>query len=218
MSKKIRITNNGPYEVSGEIPLENQKTLLDDQGFPFEWGDCSQIKASKNYTLCRCGKSKAKPFCDLAHLDMDFDGKETAPNNSYFDRAEKFEGPGLTLYDDDSICAGAGFCDRCTGTWKLTENSDDEDKKKEAIRQSCHCPSGRLVAEDNGKIIEPVFDQSISVVEDIDKENGPLWVKEGIEIESADGKKYETRNRVTLCRCGKSKNKPFCDASHILKD
>jgi CDGSH-type Zn-finger protein len=31
---------------------------------------------------------------------------------------------------------------------------------------------------------------------------------------SADGKAYEVRNRVTLCRCGSSNNKPFCDGSH----
>ncbi|MHB8164175.1 MAG: CDGSH iron-sulfur domain-containing protein [Methanoregula sp.] len=31
----------------------------------------------------------------------------------------------------------------------------------------------------------------------------------------ADGKPYTVRNRVTLCRCGKSGNKPFCDGSHV---
>jgi CDGSH-type Zn-finger protein len=36
-----------------------------------------------------------------------------------------------------------------------------------------------------------------------------------IPIESADGTLWETRNRVTLCRCGKSQNMPFCDGSHI---
>jgi len=40
-------------------------------------------------------------------------------------------------------------------------------------------------------------------------------VKGDVPIVSADGKAYETRNRVTLCRCGKSKNKPFCDGFHI---
>ena len=39
-------------------------------------------------------------------------------------------------------------------------------------------------------------------------------VRGGIQIESADGFKYEVRNRVTLCRCGKSQNKPFCDGTH----
>ncbi len=44
--------------------------------------------------------------------------------------------------------------------------------------------------------------------------SGPIWVRGGVRIESAEGKIYEIRNRVTLCRCGKSKNKPFCDSAH----
>ena len=44
--------------------------------------------------------------------------------------------------------------------------------------------------------------------------SGPIWVKGGIRIEGADGKSYEIRNRVTLCRCGQSSNKPFCDGTH----
>ena len=34
-------------------------------------------------------------------------------------------------------------------------------------------------------------------------------------IEGADGEAYEARNRVTLCRCGASNNKPFCDGKHV---
>jgi CDGSH-type Zn-finger protein len=47
------------------------------------------------------------------------------------------------------------------------------------------------------------------------KGRGPIWVKGGVPIESAKGFEYETRNRVTLCRCGLSENKPMCDGSHI---
>jgi CDGSH-type Zn-finger protein len=46
-------------------------------------------------------------------------------------------------------------------------------------------------------------------------ENGPLWVRGGIPIEASDGFEYEVRQRVTLCRCGHSRNKPFCDGSHV---
>lgn len=44
--------------------------------------------------------------------------------------------------------------------------------------------------------------------------DGPLWVRGGIPVESSDGATYEVRNRVTLCRCGRSSNKPFCDGTH----
>src|SRR6266536_1245907 len=46
-------------------------------------------------------------------------------------------------------------------------------------------------------------------------DDGPLWVRGGVPVEAADGFEYEVRNRVTLCRCGYSKNKPFCDGSHV---
>ena len=65
------------------------------------------------------------------------------------------------------------------------------------------------------KTVEPVFEKSIGLIEDpamgVD---GPIWVRGGIPVESAEGKNYRIRNRVTLCRCGKSLNKPFCDSSH----
>ena len=35
-----------------------------------------------------------------------------------------------------------------------------------------------------------------------------------MEVVGADGKAYEVRNRMTLCRCGESSNKPFCDGTH----
>jgi hypothetical protein len=45
--------------------------------------------------------------------------------------------------------------------------------------------------------------------------SGPLWVHGGIGVIGADGFAYEVRNRVALCRCGASRNKPFCDGSHV---
>ena len=44
--------------------------------------------------------------------------------------------------------------------------------------------------------------------------SGPLLVRGGIRVQSASGESYEIRNRQTLCRCGASSNKPFCDGSH----
>jgi hypothetical protein len=65
------------------------------------------------------------------------------------------------------------------------------------------------------KTIEPEFEKSIGLIEDpAVGVSGPIWVRGGIPVESADGKTYKVRNRVTLCRCGKSSNKPFCDSSH----
>jgi CDGSH-type Zn-finger protein len=48
--------------------------------------------------------------------------------------------------------------------------------------------------------------------------SGPIWVRGGISVYSGQGMLYEVRNRVTLCRCGKSTNKPFCDSSHYPEE
>jgi CDGSH-type Zn-finger protein len=60
-----------------------------------------------------------------------------------------------------------------------------------------------------GNDLEPALDPEVAVIP-----GGPLWVRGGIAITSADGTQWEVRNRVALCRCGASKNKPFCDRSH----
>jgi CDGSH-type Zn-finger protein len=137
----------------------------------------------------------------------------------YADQAQKISGSDLDLTDAPDLCAFVRFCHNKNGNvWDLTEGSDNPDFKKEAIQQACNCSSGRLVAHDKktGKAFEPNLEQSISIVEDPKtKTSGPICVKGGIKIESSDNEEYEIRNRVTLCRCGKSNNKPFCDASHV---
>jgi hypothetical protein len=68
---------------------------------------------------------------------------------------------------------------------------------------------------ETNKPIEPEFAPSIGLIEDTAKQvRGPIWARGGITVVSADGEPYEVRNRVTLCRCGRSNNKPFCDGSH----
>jgi hypothetical protein len=63
--------------------------------------------------------------------------------------------------------------------------------------------------------IEPDFKPSISLIDDSQSSiNLPIWLKGGVPVESADGTEYETRFRVTLCTCGRSHNKPFCDGTH----
>ena len=72
-----------------------------------------------------------------------------------------------------------------------------------------------MLFDKDGNAVEENFPQSIAVIEDGGlKISGPLWLKGKIRVESECGKSYEVRNRQTLCRCGKSKNKPFCDATH----
>jgi CDGSH-type Zn-finger protein len=214
---KVKISPDGPYLVSGGVPLADQIECVDPDGQCHGWKEGRTYPLQENYTLCRCGKSKNKPYCDGSHVKAKFDGAETAPDTPYRNQARTLKGPALTLNDAEEFCANARFCDRGEGVWKLTMESGDPPARKQAIEEACDCPSGRLVAQDSeGNPIEPEFEPSIGLVHDTQAAKmGPIWVRGGITIESARGEAYEKRNRVTLCRCGKSRNKPFCDGSHM---
>ena len=212
---KIKIVKNGPYLVSGNVPL-SEKNIVP-KGKINEYHPGRQFPQKEEYALCRCGHSKNAPYCDGSHVKVDFDGTETASRASFADRAQLLEGPDLSLLDDNR-CAYARFCHREEGSvWELTEESDDPHLRSEAIIAASECPTGRLVAIDrDGTEIEPKFDPEIEILQDIEyRVSGPIFVKGNIPIEAEDGFVYEVRNRVALCRCGKSRNKPFCDATHV---
>jgi CDGSH-type Zn-finger protein len=172
----------------------------------------------EQYALCRCGQSKNKPFCDGTHAKNHFDGTEAGDHEPFDKNAKVIRGPELTLADSEHLCAHARFCMRAGGIWNLVKHPQSQESRDIAIEEECNCPSGRLVITDNesGKTIEPELEKSIVVIEYPSKgEHGPLWLRGKIPVQSAQGKLYEIRNRVTLCRCGMSHNKPFCDGSHV---
>jgi CDGSH-type Zn-finger protein len=215
---KIKITKNGPYLVSGHVPLDRQKIVYDKDKYLLAYQKENDYPAREKYLLCRCGHSADKPYCDNTHIKINFIGAETAEDRPFLAGVEKTDGPDITLIDQPKLCASAHFCTRAGGTWELTRHSKDPESKKLAIKETADCPAGRLVMTNKatGEMYEPVFEPSISIIEDeVSGVDGPIWVKAGIPIESADGKIYENRNRVTLCRCGASRNKPFCDGSHL---
>lgn len=216
--QKITVTKNGPYIVTGGIPLSEMIISNDKEGYSYEWHKGKKYSLQDKYSLCRCRRAKTLPFCDGMHEKTGFDGTETADNKPYCDQAERIIGPGLNLTDFIDICASARFCDRAGGIWTLTHHSDVPEARSIAITEAGNCPSGRLVVWDKKthKVIEPEFEPSIGLIEYPDKAGkGPIGVRGRIPVESADGTVYEIRNRITLCRCGRSENKPFCDSSHL---
>lgn len=211
----IRVVVNGPYLVSGGIPLSKMMIISDAEGTATEWRVLETYSPQEGYALCRCGQSSKKPFCDGTHAKTKFHGKETA-DESYLDSPETHDGPSMRLTDFKPLCASARFCHRAGGIWELIR-SDAPQAKALVIQESADCPSGRLVVNHHGEnaAIEPSFVKSIAVVEDPAGGGlGPYWVRGGIPVVSSKGKAYMARNRLTLCRCGKSRNKPFCDSSH----
>lgn len=214
---KIKVTKNGPYVVSGSVPLVKQDIVPDAQGQSIEWRTVGRFEDQDSYALCRCGRSSSKPYCDGTHAKIGFDGTETASREPYLKQAGLLRGPVDSLTDAESLCAFARFCDPNGQVWAQVSETDNPTVEKTFVRQVNDCPSGRLVAWQNesGKPIEEQRDQIIALVEDIAEGcSGPLWVQGGIQVEAADGTSYEVRNRMTLCRCGQSSNKPFCDGTH----
>ena len=218
---KIHVLKNGPYLVSGSVPLRKMTIQCDNNAVPSDWLIGEQLMTSETYTLCRCGQTKNKPFCDGTHVKVNFDGTEMSDNEPFEKMAKVIDGPELMLKDAEILCASARFCHRGGDIWPQIPKSDDTNLKANALRNACDCPSGRLVIIDKqtDKTVEPSLEKSIGLIEDqgigVD---GPIWVQGNIPVYSAEGKLYEVRNRVTLCRCGKSTNKPFCDSSHYPEE
>lgn len=215
--RTITVAKDGPYLVSGSVPLAVATIETNARRESIRWGEGDAFPASETAALCRCGASRKKPFCDGTHASSGFDGTETASHEPFMQQANVLEGPVMQLADAEVLCAFARFCDPNGRIWNQVARSDDPGTRANLIRQAADCASGRLVAIDktSGEAIEPQLPQSIGVVEDPSQGcSGPLWVRGGIDLVGADGRSYEVRNRMTLCRCGRSENKPFCNGAH----
>jgi CDGSH-type Zn-finger protein len=213
---KITVTRNGPYLVEGSVPMARQTIVSDAEGNSIGWRQGDEFETRSACALCRCGQSADKPYCDGSHVRVGFEGTETASHDSYLEQAAEQVGPSLILTDAQPLCAYARYCDVAGQVWNLVEE-EGEAAAQLTAQEAALCPSGRLVAWDRETktAIEPEFEPSIGIVDDPSEGlAGPLWVRGGIAVTGADGETYEVRNRVTLCRCGASKNKPFCDATH----
>ena len=212
---RIRIAACGPYRVTGGVPLVQRYPAMSTYGEPLEWDPVGQaVKAApvrQGYSLCRCGQSKNKPFCDGSHDEVAFDYELVADRSPGSTRRVVYRGVGVVMTDDTSLCMSAGFCGtRFTKVWQMIDLTADPEVLARLMRMVSNCPSGRLeYALEDGVPVEPGYLPSIATIID-----GPLWVRGGIPIETPDGFVYEVRNRVTLCRCGRSSNMPFCDDTH----
>jgi CDGSH-type Zn-finger protein len=211
---RIEIEPNGPYVVWGDVRLKEMAPVHTFNGEPVDWHTLREIPVTEQpLELCRCGHSENKPFCDKSHRRVRFDGYETADRRPYKERAEVARQGADAIADDHALCMSAGFCGtRTTNVWKLLQLSELVPGARELMRDMIwRCPTGRLVLlDERGDDVEPELPAEIAVLP-----GGPIWVRGGIEIIGEDGTPWEVRNRVTLCRCGTSRNKPFCDKSHM---
>jgi CDGSH-type Zn-finger protein len=211
--RRIVVRTNGPYRVEGGVRLLRTAIAKTEHGEPTHWIEGPDFETGDEYDLCRCGASATRPLCDGACERNGFDGTETADRGPIAARRVPTPGRGVVLYDDGSLCTQAGFCRNLrTTVWALAEEADDPEARGEFVGMVHRCPSGRLAfadADDPGAEVEPELEPSIGVEPD-----ASYWVRGGIPVVSEDGTPYEVRNRQTLCRCGRSGNKPYCDGTH----
>lgn len=210
----IQVTD-GPYVVSGDVTLVRRREVLSERGEPMTWETTARLDGEGgDLYLCRCGGSSNKPFCDDTHLANGFDGAQTATTAPYAERATVMAEGGVVVRDDRGLCVHAGFCtNKVTNVWRVAKGAGATDPVARAsmIAMIEHCPSGALTFRltEDGHDLEPEFAAQIGVMDD-----GPLLVTGRIPITRSDGTTDEVRNRVALCRCGQSANKPFCDGTH----
>jgi CDGSH-type Zn-finger protein len=222
--KRIVVEDNGPYMVHGDVPLVRKAQVVSEYGEPLTWKKGEAIETGETYYLCRCGQSREQPFCDGTHGEIDFDGKESADTRVTAERQVIYPGgTKIVVKRDYSLCIESGFCgNRITNIEKMVPDTADTQVRAQVIAMIERCPSGSLTysIEEGEADIEPDLPQQIAVTTEITSDGpiaGPLWVTGNIPVERADGQPFETRNRVTLCCCGLSKNKPLCDGTHRAK-
>ena len=204
--RRIEVTENGPYEVFGGLPMHRVEVVVTEWGEPIDVDEGEPLLTGRRYALCRCGHSTTKPFCDDSHLRVGFDGTETADRAPRATRAREIRGRDIAFTDDAVLCTHAGFCsDRRTDVWEMVGSSADPEVRARMERMIKLCPSGRLA-------LEPPADSGEAEV--LLERDGPIWVRGAVELRAADGTTYEVRGHMALCRCGTSRNKPFCDDSH----
>jgi CDGSH-type Zn-finger protein len=219
--KRITVTEDGPYVVHGHVPLVHKTQVVSEHGEPLTWKTGEVVETPEEYDLCRCGQSDYKPFCDVTHAMIDFDGTESADTGETAERQEIYEGgTKIVVKRDYSLCMDSGFCgNRITDVEEMVPHTDDTQVRAQVMAMIERCPSGSYAysIKEGEDDIEPDLPRQVAVTTEITSDGpiaGPLWVTGEIPVERADGQPFETRNRVTLCGCGRSNSKPLCDGTH----
>ena len=199
---QISPREHGPLRVEG---LEN---LLDAKGNRI---DTARTKKG-NIALCRCGSSRTKPFCDGNHRNTDFRGTKLTDGERDF--CVDYEGREVTVHDNRGICSHSGYCTDQLPEVFLTGAEpwiDPDGAPGERVaEQTRRCPSGALSHSVDG--VEHNDQERAPTIQVIAA--GPYFVTGGIELQDTERGYGASMEHYALCRCGRSKNKPFCDGTH----
>jgi glutamate synthase domain-containing protein 2/uncharacterized Fe-S cluster protein YjdI len=198
MKKKpgIMTVRNGPLVV------EDLDKLLASTG--------REVDVEGPLAICRCGGSSNMPFCDGSHGSNGFED-EKKPQRIDRKRSS-YIGRGITIHDDRGICSHAGFCtNELPSVFRMREepwidpDAEDVEKIISTIRK---CPSGALSYTVDETLYDNFSEQpNIQAIAE-----GPYYVSGSISFDKEE--ELASKEHYALCRCGHSKNKPFCNGEH----
>ena len=200
---RITTTENGPFQVGGMSSITRLR-------------DGTQIDAPPKVSLCRCGGSSNKPFCDGTHARNGFSGGKD-PNRQP-DQRDDYVNGSLTVHDNRGLCAHSGFCSDNLASVFRTRIEPFVDPAgataAEIIAVIGLCPSGALSYSIDGVEHRDRGGESAIAYEP----GGPYLVSGGCELVDVELPEGATTDHLALCRCGASQNKPFCSGKHSEVD
>ncbi len=201
---KIACLPNGPYYLLNDMTPTVVPNIQNSKG--------ESRTTVAGVALCRCGGSNNKPFCDGTHGKNGFaDRKRT---DGALDKRMDYVGKKITIHDNRGICAHAGYCtDNLASVFKLKKEpwiDPDGAAAEEIVDTIKKCPSGALsYTVDDVEHRDQDRGPMVTVTKD-----GPYAITGGIELLEQQLGEGASIEHYTLCRCGGSKNKPFCDGTH----
>jgi CDGSH-type Zn-finger protein len=210
---KIMPLPNGPYYLLNDMESKVVENLQNSEGEP--------LSTIRGVALCRCGASKNKPFCDGTHGIIGFSSKnkESLVDGSPIikDKRKNYAGKEITIHDNRKICSHAAECvNNLPSVFKFNARpwiNPDEAETLQIINTIKKCPSGALSYSIDG--IEYRDQNERTPMVTVSKD-GPYLITGGIDLIGNDIQLAEgfSKEHYTLCRCGASNNKPFCDGMH----
>jgi CDGSH-type Zn-finger protein len=216
MKPKIQPLPNGPYYLINDMQPKVVYNLHNFKGEP--------LSTIVGTALCRCGGSKNKPFCDGTHNVIGFSSANKTLENDDMkkmvikDKRRDYPGKEITVHDNRKICSHAAECvNNLSSVFKLGSRpwiNPDASNKNDIIHVVRRCPSGALSYSIDGVEYRDTEEQRNPTVTVL--KNGPYHITGGIELigENIQFGEGASKEHYTLCRCGASENKPFCDGAH----
>lgn len=192
----LKVVDNGPLKVKGARRVHFG-------------GEPLTIEEGRDVYLCRCGQTANAPYCDGSHNRVGF---VADPPSGDKKEVKVWEGRTIKTFFNPNTCMHVFYC-KPLKELRARELAGDDEAAAEIARVVSTCPSGALTFEatevaapDPGE--RPEIDVQVG---------GEVRVQCEFEI-NASLNERQPPARATLCRCGLSQNKPWCDGRHRKRE